>query len=508
MVFNRHTAGLLFAACIVAIGGIVYELVIGTVSSYLLGNSVLQFSFTIGFMLFGMGIGSYVAPKLTNQVETTFVINELLIAGIGGFSPAFLFWIFSIRIPFLPVFLFTVTGLGVLIGLEIPLMYRLLQEKTSGMHAISRIMTLDYVGALIASIAFPLLLLPTFGIVRTALLIGLANACIAGLLLWAFWDRIQIRRFLVVFCGVVLLVLGLGVYFSRSIHQSIDQRLYRDQVVYQEQTPYQYLILTRFKNDIRLYIDGNVQFSSLDEYRYHEPLIHIPLASVRHPERVLVLGGGDGLAARELLKDSRVQHITIVDLDPAMVRLAKTHPFVTALNQGSFEDSRVRVVHDDAFSFLRDATETYDVIVADLPDPNTESLAKLYSVEMYRLVLQRLTREGVFVTQATSPYFSREAFWTIDASIQAAGFVTRPYHVQVPSFGEWGFVLASRQFPVEMDWKLTVSPLRFLNEAVMPSLFVFDADISCPITVTSSTFVSPSILDVYLQDARRWDSRP
>ena len=180
----------------------------------------------------------------------------------------------------------------------------------------------------------------------------------------------------------------------------LENSMYDDRVVFSKQTPYQKLIITKNKEDVRLFIDGNVQFSTIDEYRYHEPLIHIPMNLVNHRENVLILGGGDGLAAREILKYSDVKNITVVDLDKEMTDLAVKNKVMAELNEGSFTNPKVKILNEDAFKFLENAREYFDVIIIDLPDPNNSALARLYSKEFYKVVKQKLARDGVVVTQA------------------------------------------------------------------------------------------------------------
>lgn len=500
----RRQVGIFFAALIVALGGIIYELIIGSTSSYLIGDGVVQFSLTIGFMLFGMGLGSFFAPKLTTKPEATFVIVEALLGVIGGSAPVILFWIFNNRLPFYPLFILLILGIGILIGLEIPLMYSLLRHKTDGTVLLSRLLSLDYVGALIASILFPFLLLPSLGLIRSALVIGLANCLIACLMYVLFFDSLKTKKWVGVLVACATVFLATELTYTNAITQKLEQGIYKDEVVYAEQSPYQKIILTKFRDDIRLFLNANLQFSSVDEYRYHEPLVLVPTAVARQAKRVLILGGGDGLATRELLTIPGVESITLVDLDERMTGLAKTHPLLTIINRNSLQDPRVRIVNRDAFLFLLETSETFDVIVADLPDPNNEALAKLYSVEFYGLALRRLSKDGAFVTQATSPYASNETFWMIERTMKAAGFATLPYHAHVPSFGEWGFVLGANA-NVSIDSLTMPSTTRFLTAEILPTLFVFDRDLQPKGQSTdTNTLVKPLIMSVYTSEAARW----
>ena len=195
---------------------------------------------------------------------------------------------------------------------------------------------------------------------------------------------------------------------------------------------------------MRLYLDGQLQFSSLDEYRYHEALVHPAMARHGQPHRVLLLGAGDGLALREILRWPSVQRVDLIELDPAVLALARRHPLVQRLHQGSLNDPRLTIHHGDAFQLLGQLDEHFDVVIADFPDPSTPALARLYSVGFYGRLQRRVNAGGVFVTQASTPFFSPDVLASIEASWQQLGWSTRGYSVTVPSFGPWGFVLAQR----------------------------------------------------------------
>ena len=252
---------------------------------------------------------------------------------------------------------------------------------------------------------------------------------------------------------------------------------------------------------MRLFIDGNLQFSSSDEYRYHEALIHVPMAQVQNPQRVLILGGGDGLAARELLKYEGVE-ITLVDLDKAITDLASTNPVLAKLNEHSLTDPRVTVINDDAFKFLEHMENTYDVIVVDLPDPNNATLAKLYSNIFYRLGYKALGENGVMVVQSTSPYYATKTFWSIHKTLESEGFYVYPYHLQVPSFGDWGFNLASKH-SLAIIHPVRAVNTRFLTDDVMNKMFVFGKDeIAGDVEINAVT--RPVILDYYMDAVHKW----
>lgn len=465
---------LLIAAC-----GLIYELVAGTLASYLLGDSVFQFSTVIGTYLFAMGIGSFLSRFLHRGLVDRFISIELMVGLVGGFSSSILFLAFAETTGFRLVLYIVVIAVGALVGLEIPLLMRILQDKLQFRELVAHVLTFDYLGALFASLAFPLLLVPHLGLVRSALLFGIVNAAVA---LWSTWlFRAQLLRPIVLraMSAAVLLALAGGMFASEWITSAADTNLYADQVIFSKDTHYQKIVLTRWKDDLRLFLSSHLQFSSRDEYRYHEALVHPGLSSVAGARHVLVLGGGDGLALREILKYPAVEQITLVDLDPEMTGLFATHPMLTKLNGGSLRNSRVRVINADAFVWLDEHADFFDFVVVDFPDPTNYSLGKLYTTAFYRLLAKHVSAHGRIVVQSTSPLFARQSFWCIDATLRKAGLITAPYHLYVPSFGEWGFVLAGFD-----TWQVPAAlplGLRFLTLPAMQDMFTFPQDMQ-PVT--------------------------
>jgi spermidine synthase len=276
-----------------------------------------------------------------------------------------------------------------------------------------------------------------------------------------------------------LLALFAAFAFAERFARSAEERMYRGgEVVYAEQTSYQRIALLQRGETVRLYLNGRLQFSSRDEYRYHESLVHPALASVPGARRVLVLGGGDGLALREVLRHRGVESVTLVDIDPGMTRLFRDNPALARLNGGSLADPRVRIVNADAWEWLRNADggsgAPFDAAIMDLPDPSNYALGRIYSAPFFRLLAARVAPHGRVAVQATSPVAVREAYWCIVATLEAAGWRTAPYHAHVPSFGEWGFVIASKD-EYRLPAALPVG-LRFLTRAGMPGMFIFSPD--------------------------------
>lgn len=461
----------LIAAC-----GLIYELIAGTLASYLLGDSVLQFSTIIGSYLFAMGVGSWLSRFIDRALVARFITIELLVGLLGGFSSTILFLSFTYTSNFRPLLYGIVLVIGILVGLEIPLLMRILRERFQFKELVANVLTFDYLGALGASLLFPLFLVPRMGLVRSALLFGLINAAVALWSTFLFQAQLPRAAWQRALCFAVVLVIGAGFGFADRITDTADAALYADEVILARTTPYQRLVVTKWKEDYRLYLNSHLQFSSRDEYRYHEALVHPGLASVPQARKALVLGGGDGLAVREMLKYPGLESITLVDLDPEMTRQFREHPLLRELNGGSLLSKKVKVINADAFPWLEQHGEVYDFVVADFPDPNNYSLGKLYTTAFYRLLKQHVSEHGAVVVQSTSPMFARQSFWCIAETIKAAGFKVDPYHVYVPSFGEWGYVLATRH-----GWQAppSVPPgLRFLTAANLPAMFEFPPDMS------------------------------
>jgi spermidine synthase len=462
---------LLVAAC-----GLIYELIAGTVASYLVGDSVFQFSTVIGAYLFAMGIGSFLSRFIRKSLALQFIRIELLIAVVGGFSSSALFLAFAFTQGFQALLYLIVLVLGTLVGLEIPLLMRLIKNRYRFQDAVSHVLTFDYIGALFASVLFPLVIVPRLGLVRAALFFGVVNAVVA---LWStrlFRDQLASTRRLQAACTLTIAILAIALVEGRQINAFAEDNIYSDEIILSRDTRYQHIVLTKWKDDLRLFLNSHLQFSSRDEYRYHEALVHPGLASVTGARRVLVLGGGDGLAVREILKYPDVAEITLVDLDPEMTRLFSTNPVLTELNRRSLRSPKVRVVNADAFLWVDSSSDVFDFAVVDFPDPTNYSLGKLYTTVFFTALGHHLSERGSFVVQSTSPMFARRSFWCIEATIKQAGFQTFPYHAYVPSFGEWGFVLASRQAFTPP----TVLPdgLRFLVAANLPTLFEFPTDMA------------------------------
>ena len=462
---------LLVAAC-----GLIYELIAGTVASYLIGDSVFQFSTVIGTYLFAMGIGSFLSRYVRGNLARQFVRIEILIALVGGFSSSVLFLAFAFTQGFELLLYAIVLVVGTLVGLEIPLLMRLIRKRYRFQDAVSHVLTFDYLGALFASIAFPLVLVPRLGLIRSALFFGVVNAAVA---LWStrlFAAQLGRSRQLQAACVATIALLSIALAGGARINAFAEDNIYADEIILSKDTPYQHIVLTRWRDDVRLFLNSHLQFSSRDEYRYHEALVHPGLAAIAGARSVLILGGGDGLAVREVLRYPQVERIVLVDLDPEMTRLFSKNALLRELNGGSLLSPKLQVVNADAFLWVDSAPDVFDFIVVDFPDPTNYSLGKLYTTVFFSALGHHLSERGAFVVQSTSPMFARKSFWCIEETIKQSGFQTFPYHAYVPSFGEWGYVLASRH-----DYTPPAAlpdGLRFLATGTLAHLFEFPADMA------------------------------
>ena len=471
---------LLASVFVIATCGLVYELIAGALASYLLGDSITQFSTIIGVYLFSMGIGSYLSKFVHRRLLEVFIQVEILVGFIGGVSASLLFLAFEHVGSFRLLLYSLVVLTGMLVGLEIPLLMRILGEKLDLKDLVAKVFTFDYIGALLASLLFPLVLVPHLGLVRSAFMFGIFNVLVSLWALHAFREQLGRGAHLMrIAAGAVLLFHGAGFASAEKIMSLAESSTYADPVVFAKTSPYQRIVVTRRGDDVRLFLNGNLQFSSRDEYRYHEALVHVGMGALPRAKRVLVLGGGDGLAVRELLKYPSIESITLVDLDRAMTDLFIGSEVLAGLNGGALRDPRVRVENADAFHWLRDTVEKagfvpFDFVVVDFPDPSNFSIGKLYSNTFFRVLYRAVNETGSIVVQSTSPLVARKSYWCVETTLASVGFSTLPYHAFVPSFGEWGFILAAKSRPALPEH--FPAGLKFISRGVIETLVEFPSD--------------------------------
>ncbi|WAW15396.1 polyamine aminopropyltransferase [Peptostreptococcus equinus] len=479
-----------------------YELIISAVSSYLLGNSTLQYSITIGLYMCALGLGSYISRFFTKNLFNSLVKIELLIGLVGGFSALCLFLANLYIVSYDIVMYLLIISIGTLAGAEIPIIARIIENDENNLKlTLSSLFSFDYIGGLLGSIAFPLLLLPKLGYFATAFLCGFLNISAAIIIIYKYWNKIDNVKFYKVLASTLAISMAIGMVFAENISKVIEGGLYRDKIILIEQTKYQKIVMTKHKDDIRLYIDGNCQFSTDDEYRYHEALVHVPMSKVKNKNNILILGGGDGLAVREVLKYN-VKSIDLVDLDAEMIKICSTDKNITDINKNSLKSKKLKIYSQDAYKYLESNKKKYDLVIVDLPDPNSESLNKLYSNVFYRLCKKSMNNDAIMVVQSTSPYYATKAFWSINKTIESEGFNVKPYHVQVPAFGDWGFNMGSMN-KIDNNFKIE-KQTRFLSNENINSIFTFAKD-EKNTNVEINRLTKPVLMQYYNNAVENWN---
>ncbi len=428
------------------LSGIVAEYILSTLASYFLGDSVLQFTMIVSVMLFSMGLGSRISKTMEKNLLQKFIYIEFALSFLVGFSSLIAYSASAYTIyTGIIIYLLSII-IGIMIGMEIPLVIRINEEFQDLRMNISTVMEKDYYGSLAGGVFFAFIGLPIIGLTYTPFILGFVNFSVAIVLLFILWKKLEFksRKTISILAIMLTIVLTSGFFVAQPIIIHGEQSRYKDKVIFSEQSRYQKIVITQWKKDYWLYINGNQQLSTFDEEMYHEPLVHPAIKLSKTPNNILILGGGDGCAVREILKYNDVKKITLVDLDPAMTRLGKEHPIFKELNNDALSDSKVTIINKDAYTYMNNSDEFFDVIIIDLPDPKSVELSRLYSHEFYSICYKHLRKYGIIVTQAGSPYFAPHAFNCIDKTISAAGFSTIPLHNQVVTLGEWGWILGAK----------------------------------------------------------------
>jgi spermidine synthase len=460
---NKQKRNLLFSALFATgLSGIVAEYCFATLSTYFLGDSVKQWSIIISLMLFSMGIGSRITKSFNGNVFKLFIITEFTLSIVVSFSAVTTYYLAS-QLEYIAIFIYLLSIVtGTLIGMEIPLAMRLNNEFQSLKFNVANVLEKDYYGSLIGGLFFVFIGLPYLGLAYTPFILGFINLFVAIILLFFFKDSIQKRQQKLFFAISIVLVTILitGSLLSHKIIMYGEQIKYKDKIVFQEQSIYQKIVVTKWKGNHWLYLNDNLQFSTLDEPLYHEVLVHPIMQVLNYPQNILILGGGDGCAARELLKYNTTKRITLVDLDKKLTDLFINEPVLAAINKHSLTNKKVTVINKDGFTFLEETKDFYDLIIIDLPDPRNVELARLYSKEFYELCNIKLRPNGGLITQAGSPYYTPYAYNCIEKTMSSANFTTIPLHNQVLSMGEWGWIAGTKR--------------KFSKQKIIESLHKFD----------------------------------
>jgi len=546
-------ASALLTACMFASGacGIILEYIQASLASMILGNAFEQWAMVIGLMMFWMGFGSLIQARIPKKgLIYTFIFIETALALAGGFSPTLTYISYSYTAHYSLVLYAFVSVIGILIGLEIPVIIRINNDFSRELSTnLGNILSADYIGSLAGALIYVFLLLRFFPITEAAFLTAGMNFFLALATAVYFTQKRLIPKslWILILMGITGSVLVWGYASDRNWQVKNEQPLYDDPIVYSKTSQYQHIVITHYKplDETRLFLNGNLQLCSTDEARYHESLVHPAMALAGNPQRVLILGGGDGCALREVLKYDAVKAVTLVDLDPAITRLAATHPLLTRLNKNSFQNARVaridapgispgedrqifkpspdfrgpgrktgqtpppkllaevKVMNLDADKFLDAVSGFWDVIIIDMPDPSTPELTKLYSREFYAKVRRHLAPAGIMVVQATSPYLAKESFLCIGRTLVSAGLSILPFHENVPSFGDWGWYIGVRPEAADQKLKKEIPrlrftvPTRYLTPAVFQSQTVFGKGMLDAGHTQINTLLFPVLLTFY-----------
>lgn len=507
---------LLFSVFVIAVCGLVYQLLAGTISSYLVGDSVYQFSLVIGLFMSSMGLGSFISRFINKNLHDWFIFVEILTGMAGGLSSIILFLAFAQIDNYTPFLLMVSITIGTLIGLELPIILRIVKEHNTLKIVLSNVMTADYAGALFASLLFPIVFVPRLGLIRTSLMFGSMNVIVAAAAIYVFRERLKSKNALIALSISGLVLLSTCFVYADNITSYTEDLLYKDDIIYTSNSPYQRVVVTKTKSDIRMFINGSIQFSSQDEYRYHESLVFPAMSSAHSRRNILIIGGGDGLAAREVFKFPEVEKLTLIDIDPSITDFARDNSMMRSLNKDSMRNPKINIINDDAWKSLEKTSDIFDVIIVDLPDPDDLTLSRLYSRTFYRLLAQHLAKGGKIVTQATSPMYSTKAFWCIyntfrvvenplkrsEIASETITLEAEAYQCYVPSFGNWGFVMASNT-PIKWDSIEINVPGRFLNSDYLKTMNRFPPDISY-VDTDVNTIDTHAIKAYYEEGWERW----
>lgn len=441
---NKTRKRLLFLALFTTgLAGIVAEYCFATMATYFGGDSVTQWAIVISLMLFSMGLGSRISSSFQNNLLTIFVAVEFLLSILVSFSAVSTYYL-ATQIEFVVGYIYFMSVVtGILIGMELPLAIRINEQFQHLKFNVAHILEKDYYGSLIGGLFFVFIGMPYLGLSNIPFILGFINLLVALILIQVFkHQQTNQQSSFALLMGLTILV-GLIIGFSNSeqIILRSEQNRYKDKIVHQDQSLYQKIVVTEWKGNNWLYLDDHLQFSTFDEALYHETITHPVYQLLQYPKKILILGGGDGCAARELLKYPKVESIVLVDIDKKLTDLFSKQPKYVQINQNALNHPKVKVINEDGFKFIEHSEDIYDLILVDLPDPRSVELCRLYSEEFYRICYNHLTPKGGIITQAGSPYYTPKAYHCIEKTIGQSGFNTLPIHNQILSMGEWGWVI-------------------------------------------------------------------
>lgn len=481
---NKESWVLYISMFVMGACGLAYEYTLSKIAGDILGNSVRQWAIIIGVMMFFMGIGADLQKYFPDKfLVDYFIFFEILLGLTGAFGPIVYIYAYGhFPMQFVVVQYFFIVAIGLIIGFEIPLITRINEQFIRQLKLnLAAVLKMDYIGSLAGALGWVFFLPLYFEQVQSAFVLGILNLLVAGFTLYFFRKMVIKKLLLFGLFMLSLIVIVFGFLNSTDWRVYAEQYLYRDQIVFSRTTRYQHIVLTKSRSgDISCYINGHLQFKSVDEFIYHENLVHPAFAIAPYRKTILILGGGDGLALREVLKYPDVEKVVLCDIDPAMTDLAQVNEYFLEVNEESLlgakvfilknnalfpadsfdvitvsqndlhgrrysNTARVEIINIDAVKFVEQISGIYDIIIMDFPDPNSPDLAKLYSEQFYRNLKKKLAANGIIVQQSTSPFHAKEVFLSVGRTLKASGFSVIPYKDNVPSFGEWGWWIGGHE---------------------------------------------------------------
>lgn len=562
--FNVPTLLLASSMFFTGASGFIIQNILSVTASSILGNTFVQFGITTSLMLGSMGVGGTLQKYIKNNLLEKFVLIEMFLVLLTGFAPIALYYSYAVMPEHFTLIQYSwITLVGLLIGFEIPLISRINEKYQPDLSEnLASIVTMDYIGSMVGGIAWTFFFLGKVDVSTSAFLTASINMGVA-LMTYFYFIRLDRKKTgtkisykiigFLIFC---IAAIAIAPMYVTQWRVDLQQRLFEDRIVINKTTKYQNLVLTHNNavDDYRLFINGNLQFSSLDEKIYHENLVHPIMTLKKEHKNVLVLGGGDGMAVRELLKYDDVENITLVDLDKGMIDLFKTNPILTKLNDSSFYNARVSTVignvneidlvknvyvnedvydtstqkttvkHNklatvdvftlDAYNFVKDFDGVkFDVVIIDFPDPSIIELSKLYSTEFFIHLKTMIKGDTRIVIQSTSPYHAKEAYLCIGRTMEGVGFKTIPFHDNVPTFGDWGWYLAWQDDTSKRDvyeqidnmGGFKITDLSYLTPEIFKSNIHFGKDLLTSEHTDVNSLMDPVLLTYYVQDGWKID---
>jgi spermidine synthase len=542
---SKESLVLYIAMFVMGACGLAYEYTLSKVASDILGNSIRQWAIVIGIMMFFMGIGSDLQKYLSDRnLIDKFIFFEILLGVLGAFGPITLLFVYgTLPSHYVLTQYFFISAIGMIIGLEIPMITRINEKYTAELRVnLGGVLKMDYIGSLAGSLIWIFILPKYFMLIESAFVLGIFNILVGGIALWYFNRLVHYKFGLNAFVILSLIIVLTGYSKSHSWTSSAEQYLFRDRIVHSESTPFQHIVITESPSGvISCYINGHLQFNSVDEFIYHENLVHPAFSIASKHKRILILGGGDGLALREVLKYPEVEEVVLCDIDPHMTDLAAKNQYFLNINSNSLKNHKVmilknnalissgqdtlylenqnvlhsteilteiqvQVINLDASKFIEQFHGFFDIIIIDFPDPSSQDLAKLYSLVFYELLKTKLSKGGIFVQQSTSPVHAKEAFLCIGRTMREAGFSVVPYHDNVPTFGEWGWWIGGKNTEYSensLKDKLTAVkalsvPTRYLTEKLISTSLHFGIDQLYSTSTEITTIANSKVFEFYL----------